>query len=123
MVKTNVDVVSQVNPETTIITEANFRTLEAMIKSNDPADHLVAQMILVQVNVRKSIYWIWRLSKINPNRMVNLRSKAGREFRDACGLFFICTKGTIGFTSWLIQQGWLTSELQQQINYHNIHTV
>lgn len=105
----------QVTPGVTVITEDTYETLAAMIRSNDPADHLVAQMLLVQVDVQKSIYWIWQLARINANRMVNLRTKAGREFRDACNLFYLANQSATTFGSWLIKRGWMNEDIYAKI--------
>jgi hypothetical protein len=105
----------QVNPGVSVITEETFETLKGMIKSSDPADHLVAQMILTQVDVQKSIYWIWKLAIVNSHRMVNLRTKAGRAFRDDSNLFYLSNASATGFGSWLVRRGWITDDIYQRI--------
>lgn len=111
MSKSNNQAASQVTPGVTVLNEESFKTLEGMIRSNDEGDHKMAQLILVQVNIKESIYWIWKLARTNVNRMVNLRTKAGREFRDACNLFYISNAGSTTFGSWLIKKQWMTDEI------------
>ena len=53
----------QVEPGVTILTIDTAKTIADMLMSKDPADHLMAQLILVQVDVQKSIYWLWQLAQ------------------------------------------------------------
>ena len=105
----------QDNPGVTILSEESFKTLEGMIKSNDEGDHKMAQLILNQINIKESIYWIWKLSRINVYCMVNLRTKASREFRDSCNLFYLSTSSSTTFASWLIKKQWMTDEIYARL--------
>ena len=100
-----------VSAGTTVITEDVYNTLNKMLGSNDEGDHKMAQLILNQVDVEKSIYWIWKLSRWYSNRMVNLRTKASRKFRDESRLFHICNKGGSSFATFLANYGWITPEI------------
>lgn len=105
----------QVIPGVTVLTESHYETLLCMLRSNDEADHLMAQQILAPINVEKSIFWIWKLANLYSSRMVNQRTKIGREFRDRAHLFFIAHKNATEFGSWLIKQGWMTDEIYMRI--------
>lgn len=98
---------------TTVLTEENYLTLDKILSSNDEADHKMAQLILNQCNVQLSIYWIWKLAKYKSNRMVNLRTKASRKFRDDSNLFYISHKNEYEFSKWLDNKNWLTPDLFQ----------
>jgi hypothetical protein len=103
----------QVDPGVPVITEALFNRLTMMIQSSDPVDHSIAQHILTTVDVKESIYWIWRLARINVNRMVNLRTKSGRKFRDDSNLFYISTKSEAGFAKYLLHTELMTPKIYQ----------
>lgn len=105
----------RVSTDIRILTEETFERLAGMIRSSDPENHKIAQLILVQVDVQKSIYWLWRLAKINAQRMVNLRTKLGRKLKDDAHLFGIAYKNNNEFASWLERKGWLTEEYFQLI--------
>lgn len=119
----------QLEQETTGLAQAdptvlNFETASTimnMIKSNDEGDHKVAQVLLTQVNVEKSIYWIWKIatSHWGSSRAINLRTKAGRKLRDDSNYFSIANQNAGRFMSWLKDKSWLTPEiflfLQQDI--------
>ena len=96
-----------------VLNKDTAATLTSMLKSKDEGDHKMAQLILNQIDIQKSIYWIWRISKdsYNTYRMVNLRTKASRKFRDDCELFTIASKQTSDFLKWLINKSWLTPEI------------
>ena len=68
------------------------KSLALMLMSRDTADHKMAQLILNTCDIEKSIYWIWKLSRQASNIMVNLRTKAGRNFKEHSRLFLISTK-------------------------------
>ena len=60
----------------TILNAEKYETILRMLKSTDVADHTIAQLLLNNCNVNKSIYWIWKLAKNGySSRMVNLRTK------------------------------------------------
>lgn len=101
---------------TRVLTKEDYSTLLNMIRSSDPHDHTMAQLILIQLDVEKSIYLIWKLAKAgNASRMVNLRTKAGRKFRDDSALFSIHYMNEKEFANWLNTRGWLTKELYQKL--------
>ena len=96
----------------TILTEETYNTLCKMLRSNDEGDHKMAQVILTQLNVEKSIWWIYKLTKAGYTaRMVNLRTKLGRKFRDESSLFSISSMSEFGFAKWCNRKGWLTPEI------------
>lgn len=110
---TNVGSATTADP--TILTEETANSISTMLKSNDEGDHKMAQLILNQVNVEKSIYWIWTIAKYRPDRMVNLRTKASRAFRDACDLFTIAYQSPDQFSRFLINKGWMTPEIYSKL--------
>ncbi len=100
----------------TVLTSHEYDTLNKMLSSNDQGDHKVAQAILNQCDVQKSIYWIWKLSKGNKSsRMVYLRTKASREFEKTANLFHISYQKATAFAFGLIQKNWLTEEIYQYL--------
>jgi hypothetical protein len=102
--------------DTRVLTEDMFSTLLKMIRSNDPGDHTMAQLMLIQVDVEKSIYYIWKLAKAGiVYNMVNLRTKAGRKLRDDTSLFFLANAHEVAFAKFLKNRGWLTPELYQKL--------
>lgn len=106
--------------EATILDEESYNSLVSMLKSNNEEDHKMAQLILNTCDIQKSIYWIWKLANYYAFRMVNLRTKAGRYFRDNANLFGIA--GTAGpkFVEHLEHKGWLTPEIYQVIEKDTI---
>lgn len=98
---------------TTVLTEENYLTLDKMLSSCDEGDHRMAQLILNQCNVQLSIYWIWKLAKYKAHRMVNLRTKASRKFRDDSNLFYISNQNEYEFSKGIDNKNWLTPELFQ----------
>ena len=99
-----------------VLDEESFETLVSMLKSNDEANHKMAQLILNTCDIRKSIYWIWRLSRsYYTNNMVNLRTKASREFRDKSDLFSLAVYSAMAFGKHLSNKGWLTPDIYQKI--------
>jgi hypothetical protein len=99
----------------TVLTESEYQSLKAMITSSDKENHTIAQHILNQCDIQKSIYWIWRLAKHNAYNMVYLRTKASREFRDATSLFDIAYMKPQEFGLHLDKKGWLTEEIYQRL--------
>ena len=95
----------------TILNSEKYESLLKMLQSADSADHLMAQFLLNNCNVNKSIYWIWKLGKNYSSRMVNLRTKASRKFRDDSRLFHIINKNSYHFVSYLKSQELLTTEI------------
>lgn len=134
---TTVTVKKAVSKLDTVITEKEYNSLKSMLESKDEGDHKIAQAILNQCNVEKSIYWIWRLADRHASRMVYLRTKASREFRDSCDLFGISYKDNYSFLKWLARRQWLTPEIFSYVKedllkelkcafsdrnfFHNIH--
>lgn len=99
----------------TVLTSHEYETLDKMLSSRDEGDHRMAQAILNQCDVQKSIYWIWKLSKKNSSNMVYLRTKASRDFRDATDLFSISWQKATAFALGLITKKWLTEEIYQYL--------
>ena len=108
---------SPVKGEAVVLNEEIGQSLAKMLNSNDQADWKMAQLILNTCDIEKSIYWIWQLSRKSwySNRMVNLRTKASRNFRDQSRLFHISQKSESPFAEFLNTQGWLTSEIYQKL--------
>lgn len=108
---------------TTVLTEETFLVLKNMLDSTDPGDHVMAQQILVRINVRESILWIWLLAmnERRAPRMINARSKAGREFRDQSNLYGISYCNTTEFGKFLVDRGWMTPELFMTLKPKSIH--
>lgn len=100
---------------TTLLTEESFNRLEGMLASSNEADHQVARQILNQLDIQANIMYIWKLSKRWHSRMVNLRTKASRKFRDDTNLFSISWMSSYRFAQWLEGKGWLTHERYQQL--------
>lgn len=99
----------------TVLTEQEYSTLYKMVASSDEGDHRMAQALLNQCDIQKSIYWIWRLSKPNANNMVYLRTKASREFAKSSDLFNISWMKATAFALHLIKTKWLTEEIYQRL--------
>lgn len=99
-----------------IIDEESFNTLRGMLRSSDKDDWTMAQMILTKCNVEKSIYYIWLLSrKCYVHNMVNLRTKAGRKFRDDTNLFSLCGYNEEILLKYLVNKDWVTKEIFQKL--------
>lgn len=115
---------------TAVLTDETFETLKNMLKSTDEGDHKMAQLILNQLDVQANIVRIWQLSKHYAHRMVNLRTKASRKFRDDTNLFWISSASPYSFAGWLNRKDWLTHELFQylkkdivkHLSYRDDHT-
>ena len=96
----------------TIIDENAYNTLVGIFKSGDQENFVIGQMILTSCNVKESIYYIWKLSnEVYVNNLVNLRTKAGRKFRDDSHLFSISSMGHRNFAEFLLRQNWLTKDI------------
>ena len=102
----------------TILNEDTYKSLHDMLKSKDAENHLMAQRILITCDVQASIYWIWQLARKSYSyNMVNLRTKAGRKFRDDCSLFYIAGMQAYHFIRHLKNKvdaagnSWLTPEI------------
>ena len=108
---------SPVKGEAVVLNEEISQSLAKMLSSNDEADWKMAQLILNACDIEKSIYWIWQLSRKSwySTRMVNLRTKASRNFRDHSRLFHISQKSERPFAEFLNTQGWLTPEIYQKL--------
>lgn len=100
----------------TILNEDDYNSLLSMISSKDVENHTVAQAILNKCNVQESIYWIWKLAKhsYHTSRMVNLRTKASRNFRDTSDLYTIYCQSPESFCKYLINKDWLTPWIFEQ---------
>ena len=114
---------SPVKGEAVVLNEEIGQLLAKMLSSTDEADWKMAQLILNTCDIEKSIYWIWQLSRKSwyANRMVNLRTKASRKFREDTGLFYIATKNDYEFSKWLDSKAWLTPELFQVLKKNIIN--
>lgn len=104
--------------EAVIINEEIYESLLTMFSSSDEENHLMGRLILNTCDIKKSIYWIWKLSKKGwhiANRMVYLRTKASRTFRDLSRLYYISGKDAREFAKWLINEKWMTQEIYQYL--------
>lgn len=111
MSKNNNQVVPPVGG-TTIIDENAYNTLVGIFKSGDQENFVIGQMILANCDVKQSIYYIWKLTReVYVNNLVNLRTKAGRKFRDDSHLFSICGMGDRNFAEFLLRENWLTKDI------------
>ena len=108
-------VASPLPGEAPILNEETYNTLKGMLGSGNTEDHKMAQLILNTCDIQKSIYWIWLLGKKYAYNMVNLRTKAGRAFRDKSKLFYISGKSPLAFAEWLDYAGWITPEIYQRL--------
>jgi hypothetical protein len=104
--------------DTRVLTEDNYQTLKGMLGSNDEGNHKMAQLILNQLDIKESIFYIWVLAKHHANRMVNLRTKASRKFRDDCELFSLAYQNEEEFAQYLQRHDWLTEEHYQKLGSH-----
>lgn len=100
---------------TAILTDETFETVKNMLKSTDEGDWKMAQLILNQLHVQSNIVRIRELARHYANRMVNLRTKASRKFRDDCNLFYIAYTNNYEFVKWLEGKGWLTTDIFQSL--------
>lgn len=98
-----------------ILNEETYNTLKGMLASNDEHDHKMAQLILNTCDIKKSIYWIWKLCQKYISRMINLRTKASRELRDKAHLYYIYGSSPIKFAEFLDKQGWITPEIYKHL--------
>ena len=116
---------SPVKGEAVVLNEEIGQLLAKMLSSTDEADWKMAQLILNTCDIEKSIYWIWQLSRKSwyANRMVNLRTKASRNFRDQSRLFHISKKSERPFAEFLNTQGWLTPEIYQKLEEEIIERI
>ena len=95
-----------------IIDEESYKSLYSMFNSSDKENHTIGQILLTKCDIKESIYYIWKLtSKVYTNNLVNLRTKAGRKFRDDSHLFSICSMGDRNFAEFLLRQNWLTTDI------------
>ena len=106
--------------------EQLYERLKLMLNSRDAENYTMAQLILVQVDVEKFIYYIWRLSKHHGDKMVNRRTKAGKIFETQSSVSTIGFKTATGFAAWLQKKNWLTpeiySKLKKDINFELSNT-
>lgn len=109
--ETGTDTVSGKTDTVKVLNEDSYNTLNGMLSSTDIADHKLAQLILVQVDVQASIYYIWLLAKKHVHRMVNLRTKLGRAFSENAGLFKIAYYSSNEFAMFLERKQWITPQL------------
>lgn len=108
---------SPVKGEAIVLDEESYNSLHKMLNSSNEDDHKIAQLALNTCDIQKSIYWIYKLSRGHwiCNRMVNLRTKASRNFRDHSNLFNIANKNPLHFADWCESKGWITPEIYQYL--------
>lgn len=98
---------------TAILTDESFATVKGMLSSNDEGNWKMAQLILNQLHIQSNIVRIRELARHYSDRMVNLRTKASRKFRDDCSLFYISHTNNYEFVKWLERKNWLTTDIFQ----------
>lgn len=94
-----------------VLNEDTYNTLNSMLSSKDEADHKLAQLAINQLDVKASIYYIWLLAKKHAPRMVNLRTKASRNFVAETDLFRLQYNNANEFAMYLERKGLLTPQL------------
>ena len=112
------EVNERVSDDIRILNEEKYERLLQMLCSKDEENHKMAQLILTQLDIEKSITYIWELARKGwsiTNKMVNLRTKAGRKFRDDCELFGLTSSDETDFAQFLNRKGWLTPERYQEL--------
>lgn len=110
------DVITRVSvTDTRILTEESYQTLKGMLSSSDEQNHKMAQLILNQLDIQASIFYIWQLAVEHASRMVNLRTKNSRKFRDECKLFSLAYQNQEEFAQYLLRKNWLTTEHYQKL--------
>ena len=109
-------VATPIKGEAPVLNAEVYETLKGMLRSPDEGNWKMAQMILNACDINKSIYWIWKLTREGyASRMVNLRTKASRTFRDHSRLFYISSKGSLSFAEFCAREKLLTSEIFQYL--------
>ena len=96
--------------ENKVLSPAEYQTCEALIRSSDPADWAILQQVLLTLNKEKNIIEIHKLAKINWYRMVNLRTRFGRDFNMSLQLSHLCSLSGRDMLTYLDKRGWLTPE-------------
>ena len=118
-------ITKEASSEVSIIDEELYERLYGMFGSSDEGDHKMGQLILNKQDVQKSIYYIWKLARKYSSRLVNLRTKDSRAFRDATNLFTLAYARETEFGNYLIKRGWMTPEIFGKIKgviKDDIHT-
>lgn len=103
--------------DVSVLKEEGYNTLLGLLDSGDTENHVVAQALLTKLNIEKSIFYIWKLASRTRrrDRMINLRTKAGRKFRDDTDLFNLAHKSAYAFAEWAHGKGWLTKEIYELV--------
>jgi len=104
-------ITKEASSEVSIIDEELYERLYGMFGSSDEGDHKMGQLILNKQDVQRSIYYIWKLARKYSSRLVNLRTKDSRAFRDATDLFTLAYARETEFGNHLIRKGWMTPEI------------
>lgn len=99
--------------DVSVLKEDGYKRLGDLLTSSDSENHVLAQVLLTKLDIGKSIYYIWLLCRRYKrcHLMVNLRTKAGRKFRDDTDLFRLQNMGAYAFAEWINRKGWLTKEV------------
>jgi len=109
-------VATPIKGEAPVLNAEVYETLKGMLRSPDEGNWKMAQMILNACDINKSIYWIWKLTREGyASRMVNLRTKASRTFRDHSRLFYINSKNGLSFAEFCAREKILTPEIYQYL--------
>lgn len=105
------------NPGAIVIDDEIYSRLKDLLASSDQENWVIAQHLLHKVDIEPSVMYIRELAFRYADRMVNLRTKLGRKFRDETNLFFINHSSNRTFAQWLDKKGWLTPERFQTLSY------
>lgn len=108
------DVMNEISPAVVIDQEV-YKNLDLMLNSSDEKDKLTASEIIANSDIRKSIYYLWKLAnqhghKLDRSRFKNIRLFVQKsEWRSLSGM----TNGN--FIKYLLEQKLLTSEIYNKL--------
>jgi len=103
----------------TVLDENSYESVRAMFKSKSEADHLVAKHILWQCDVRKSMYYIWKLSTEHgiPGIITySVRDKIGKAFLRKVDIWQLSKLDEENFAEYLCDEKLLTTELFSKLS-------
>lgn len=94
-----------------VLDKEMYESLKSLLKSDDTENHKLAQLTLNTCDIKKSIFWLWKLADKHPYRMVNLRTKASRYLQTTANLSSLSRMDETKFAEWLIDKDWMTHEI------------
>lgn len=99
-------------PTKRIMDAALYETLKDMFNSRDKENYPIAEQILIDVDIEKSIYYLWKLLKgEGVIYKLNRRLKRVREFANNKHIYFSSTRSTYNFALYLKDNELLTPEI------------